>query len=583
MKNTIVLIRRAYRRNKWYFIPFILIELLGLVIRALQVMFPEKMLTGLKGEQHVWLMINLATYFVVIGVLNYLISYLRHCQYKNNLSLKRALSIDLFEYGCSMSYEDYEDFNERKKYELAREGMQKGNIDQFIGMVISAVGNIVFIVSVSYVFRFVNWIITLVLCISVVINIICEYYRAKYDYDCYEQYKDANMKMLYVRDKLTWKQYGKEIRVFGLLTYVMKMGRGYVETLSAIQKTKSKKTLYVYTMLGLYDIIQRIILTAYVVSLCVNGHLEIEMFSSLIVAILACFMAINDTAKLVVRGIETNKYISNYADIITEKTKESKTYHIQEGDTKQFDNLMINKLSFTYPNSENEALKNISVKIEKGKKYGIVGKNGSGKTTFIKVLLGLYGSYDREISMNAKKKTEYSFEEWAAYYSTVLQDFNVYGYSLRDNITMLKDYSIKEVVENEAAELGIALDDCLSPEYEGGHGLSGGEGQKVALLRVYNREAPIVVLDEPTAALSPRNEVEFYEDVKTKFEDKTLLLVSHRLASCKLCDEILVFDEGEIVESGSHEELMEKKGLYYEMYIAQKEMYSGDNDILSIK
>ncbi len=570
MGNIVHLFHRVCRINRFYFIPFFVTEIVSLGIKVIQILFPKRLFVGLnEGATHV-LILNIVLYLGVLGILNCARIISEHYKEKNSLLVKTCLSADLYEANCVSKFADFEKYEARKKFELAKEGLQKGNIAMMIDNVVMCFSNIVFIISVSYVFHYLSWWISIVMLISVLINTACEYFRVKYDYDCYEKYKEVNMKMVYSRDKLTWKQFGKEIRLFGLYDYVSNIAEKYINELSAIQKNKSKRIFLVYFLLGLYDMLQRFLLIAYIVWLCSVGRVSIEDFTSLIVAVIACFSAVNDNAKLIVKLGESVKYVNCYFELMNASI--CNKFEMKEQITR-FQKIKISNMKFTYPNSQSETLRGISVTFDAGKKYGIVGKNGSGKTTFIKLLLGLYEVPEGVITLDCRDKTEYHCDEWYSMFSAVLQDFNVYAYTLGDNISMLSEMN-KDISFDGLEIDGVSLDDYLSAEYGEGHDVSGGEAQKIAIMRVLFHKAPVVILDEPTAALSPDGEIRFYEEVKTRFCDRTLFLVSHRLASCKLCDNILVFDKGQIVENGTHDDLMKKKGLYYEMYSSQKDLYA---------
>ena len=240
-------------------------------------------------------------------------------------------------------------------------------------------------------------------------------------------------------------------------------------------------------------------------------------------------------------------------------------------------------VSFRYPGATGYSLRNLSLKFTLGKRLAIVGKNGSGKTTFIKLLCRLYDPTEGEIRLNGVDIRKYDYEEYLKLFSVVFQDFKLFSFSLGQNVATAVEYD-KEKAEQCLAKAGLSkrvksmprgLDTALYKDFESeGVEISGGEAQKVALARALYKDAPIVILDEPTAALDPVAEAEVYTKFNELIGDKTAVYISHRLSSCQFCDEIAVFDEGTVVQRGSHDTLVqETDGLYYALWTAQAQYY----------
>ena len=242
----------------------------------------------------------------------------------------------------------------------------------------------------------------------------------------------------------------------------------------------------------------------------------------------------------------------------------------------------VKDMSFAYPDTEEEVLKNIDVDFEVGKKYAIVGENGSGKTTFIKLLMRLYEPSEGEVLLNKIDAQKYKLTEYFQLFSVVFQDFRLLGLNLGQNIAVNQQYNeelamtnLEEIGLNEFIEtLPKGLETYLGKEFDNsGVQMSGGQSQKVAMARALYKDSPIMILDEPTAALDPVAEFEIYQKFNQIVEDKTSFYISHRLSSSRFSDEILVFDEGEIVQKGSHEELVNKPGKYHDLWHAQAQYY----------
>lgn len=250
--------------------------------------------------------------------------------------------------------------------------------------------------------------------------------------------------------------------------------------------------------------------------------------------------------------------------------------------------LEVRNVSFKYPGTEEYVLKNVNMKLSIGEKMAIVGMNGSGKTTFIKLLARLYDPSEGEILLNGIDIRKYDYDEYLQLFSVVFQDFNLFSFELGQNVAASTEYEDEKIMDSiEKAgfkerfdKLPQKLDTYLYQDFDkDGVEISGGEAQKIAMARALYKDAPIVILDEPTAALDPISEFEIYSNFHDIVGNKTALFISHRLSSCRFCDEIIVFHEGEIVQRGPHDSLVkDKDGKYFELWNAQAQYYTKDDD-----
>ncbi|MCM1057407.1 MAG: ABC transporter ATP-binding protein/permease [Firmicutes bacterium] len=242
-------------------------------------------------------------------------------------------------------------------------------------------------------------------------------------------------------------------------------------------------------------------------------------------------------------------------------------------------------VSFRYPGGETWALRHVSMKFKIGDKLAIVGENGSGKTTFIKLLCRLYDPAEGRILLNGIDITRYRYDEYMALFSVVFQDYSIFGFPLGENVAVSDVYDRLKVRDclnraglgSKLEELGRdALGLAIGREYDSlGADFSGGELQKIALARALYKDAPFVVLDEPTAALDPIAEAAVYENFNILVEHKTAVFISHRLSSCRFCDSIAVFDRGRLILQGAHDELVtDGDGKYSRLWHAQAKYYA---------
>ena len=374
---------------------------------------------------------------------------------------------------------------------------------------------------------------------------------------------------------------GKQVRIFHLSDIIFKELQKYKE----INETVLNKTsmyaaginaasealtgfglLISYFFIG-YQAVQEHIsvgeLTLYVGAL--------TTFAGAVVVIFCSFSTLS------IQGTYLSKY-SNFMDLRNEKY--DGTLPIEKRLDYDYE-LEFRNVSFHYPNNEQLVLKHISAKLRVGGKMAIVGKNGSGKSTFIKLLCRLYDPTEGEILLNGIDIRKYDYDEYRRLFGVVFQDFQLFSFPVAQNVAAAVEYD-KKRVEDALEKAGIlervksmpkGMDTLIYKQEEEGVEISGGEAQKIAIARALYKDAPVVILDEPTAALDPISELEIYQKFDEMVEEKTAIYISHRMSSCRFCENIVVFDEGNIVQQGGHEELVKMEGLYAELWNAQAQYY----------
>ena len=262
-----------------------------------------------------------------------------------------------------------------------------------------------------------------------------------------------------------------------------------------------------------------------------------------------------------------------YQGSLTVEKREDNEYYIE-----------FRNVSFKYPRTENYVLRNVNLKFKIGEKLAVVGMNGSGKTTFIKLLCRLYDPTEGEILLNNVDIRKYDYKEYMSIFSVVFQDFKLFSFGLGQNVSASFHYN-EELAKRCLEKAGFyerlqsmkkGLETSIYKDLdEEGVEISGGEAQKIALARALYKNAPFIILDEPTAALDPIAEYEVHSKFNEIVQDKTAIYISHRLSSCRFCDVIAVFDGGQIVQRGVHDRLLQDThGKYYELWNAQAQYYT---------
>ena len=293
----------------------------------------------------------------------------------------------------------------------------------------------------------------------------------------------------------------------------------------------------------------------------------------------ACFTIISSHGEL--RKIST--YMEGFLDFLdTKSIHEKGSIPVEKREDGEYE-LAFENVSFHYPGKEELVLKEVNCRLRIRGKLAVVGRNGAGKTTFIKLLCRLYEPTQGRITLNGVDIRKYDEEEYRRLFGVVFQDFRLFAFPVWENITAgfaRSDERIWEALRQaDAGELAKrlpqGLDTFLYKNVEDGVEISGGEAQKLALARALYKDAPVVILDEPTAALDPKAEAEIYAHFNKMVEGRTSIYISHRMSSCRFCDDIIVFEDGRIVERGSHETLFAAGGSYARMWNAQARYYEG--------
>jgi ATP-binding cassette subfamily B protein len=240
--------------------------------------------------------------------------------------------------------------------------------------------------------------------------------------------------------------------------------------------------------------------------------------------------------------------------------------------------LEFRNVSFKYPGSDTWALRHLNLKLHIGQKLAVVGMNGSGKSTMIKLLCRLYDPTEGEITLNGIDVRKYDLREYMDLFAVAFQDYKLTAFPLGQNVAASMDYDenrVRETLRQVGFTNDMPLDTSLYKEFdESGVQISGGEAQKIALARALYRSAPVIILDEPTAALDPIAEADIYGKFDGIVGDRTAIYISHRLSSCRFCDDIAVFDRGELIQRGSHDALLEDSGgKYSALWNAQAQWY----------
>lgn len=464
----------------------------------------------------------------------------------------------------------------------AREGISwySGGIPGLVTPFLDMIRNIIVISGVIVLIAMNTPVMLFVTLFFVVLHALINKRFMKIEIQSYKDLSRLNRSFSYTLFELLDFRYAKDIRLYGALKMMMEKTTKEINDLISVWKRQSKQNMPWQIIDSLLNSINTGILYLYLGILAIMSKISIGVCAQMINAVGTFSSSISSLVTSVQNIIKSSSYINEYIKFMDYPPV------MQKGDKKpegRDHTIEFRNVSFTYPNTDVQVLKNVSITIKPGEHLSIVGLNGAGKTTFIKLLCRLYDVDSGEILLDGVNIREYDYEEYMKLLSVVFQDFKLLAFSIRENIALNHEASEEELkgicrlagVDEKVASLEKGFDTVIFKSFdEDGIELSGGEQQKLAIARALFKNSPIVILDEPTAALDPIAEYEIYRQFDRLVGGKTAVYISHRLSSCRFCDKIAVFSDGTIKEYGHHDELIKiENGIYAEMFLAQAQYY----------
>jgi len=394
---------------------------------------------------------------------------------------------------------------------------------------------------------------------------------------------ERQRRLAYLAALMTGREAAAEIRLFGLRDHLLGAWTGLHEELRDERLALARRELRLEGTGTSGHSLTFGLALAVVVTLVAGGRLTVGQYAAFVATVQQFQMALFGLFWNVALIDNDLRYIRDfflYMDLPEEKPGPAR---LPNGRLRQ--GIRFERVRFTYPGSDRPALDGIDLQIRPSERIALVGENGAGKTTLVKLLLGLYPPTEGRILADGTDLRDLDPATWRRRSAAVFQEFQQYHLTLRENIAFgnLERAGDEAAIERAArlsgagevvATLPQGYDTLLGKEFEEGTELSLGQWQKIAVARAYLRDAEVLVLDEPTAALDARAEVEVYRQFRDVSEGKTVLLISHRLGSARLADRIVVLEGGRIVEEGNHAELMRRGGVYARMLGTQAQWYA---------
>ena len=533
-------------------------------------------------ENGVWnisaLLYYLALLLAVPAVYRILLIPIRNMLFHIEEEININLNSNFELFVAKMDYETLEDPNlQGWRERVSNTVLGATEIVDLIGNIISSINS--FAVSFSII-TYLNPLLIVLILVIVYINSRMVKWQTLKRFELREEFSKHQRKNWSLTYMLIDFSYAKEIRLYNIAEFLLKKLNSSQRDMNATTFKNNQNRNKVNLVLYITEFIQSAAVYVYLIYKVLIGALSIgymticlsaaQRFSGSVSSIVNAYMALSE------RTME----IKEWQDFLNIPIKEKKGTMIPVIDENSY--IEFHNVSFQYPGSDIFAIKNLNLKLSCTKKLCIVGENGSGKSTFIKLLLRLYEPTSGEILLNGVNITEYNYELYTKLFAPVFQDFSTYELTLKENVALdekcddvkfhkaCMSSNIQSLIDKLAKGAETQIGKEIDPE---GIEPSGGEGQRIAIARACYHGGEIFILDEPTAALDPMAEYEIYTQFSNIITDKCAILITHRLSAVQLADKVAVFDDGHVAEYGTHSELYAKGGIYTEMFDKQAKFY----------
>ena len=577
-------IRHGWKYDKLYIIEKILAQLTGSLTPLALTILPKFIIDELMGPQRaeyiaLWALLLTGSVFLSQA----LSAFLGMDSFSHRCRVEAAFQSDLHaaqaraDFGC---LEDPAFLDLRQKAEKFLSCDYHG-FGYLLDCALDICGQCITLVGISaVVFTLNGWLILLFAAMAL-LGGLAEMRAKKKAMALYDQVNRSCRGWTYYSGLFGDFRYGKEVRLNGIADWLLVREKRYMDDSNAAGERQNNYYIASGIAGAACNFVQQAAAYAYLCARVVGGAIGIGDFSMYTAAVTTFGASLRRVMESFVEIRAYDLYfdaVDEYLNIpATLRTGADRPVPAGARHRIEFQNV-----GFRYPGQSAWALRNLNLTIEPGEKLSLVGENGAGKTTFVKLLTRMYDPTDGKILLDGTDIREIDYDAYTGIFSAVFQDFRLFSFSLRDNVALGRDCTDAEVEDClRRAGLGDRLQTLengihthVNREFdEHGFEPSGGEAQKIALARALCRNAPFMILDEPTAALDPRAEYELYRRFAALVEGKGALFISHRLSSARFCDRIAVLAGGELAEYGTHEELCARKGIYAELYAMQAQFY----------
>ncbi|MDX9920399.1 MAG: signal peptidase I [Paludibacter sp.] len=548
-------------------LPFVTLVLIKFLIDVL---------TKQNYSANIWLLLSAtAVSFIVTAIISELKTFYSE---KISQSVSKNIYQKLQQRHSTLALSHYENPEHQDKIHRAVQEASYRPL-KIVNAVLNAIKSVSSAVILLLLFVFIRWYLIFILIAAVLPGMISRIYFSQKNYRLKKDQSQREREMYYYNRILTGIPFAKELKLFSFMHYFLNRFRKVQNRLFDERIKLRRSEMRVGIASQIFAVMLIFISLGVVAFLNINGKISIGTLVMFFFAFQRGYTVLSEFFKAFTQIAEDNIFLQDFSEFLNSTLTEKRAEPIQEFSLTK--GISIRNLNFSYENSRREALHNINLEIPAGKTVALVGANGSGKTTLIKLLCGFYEAVSGQILYDNKNAIDIGQENICRNISAVFQDFALYNIPAIENL-YLGDFS-REFDENKARKAaetaGVAevlsglsqgYKTMLGNLFKGGEELSVGQWQKIAIARAIYRDAPLLLFDEPSSALDATSEQEILAKLREFSRGKTTIIISHRLSSVQWADKICVLDKGTIVEEGTHEQLIEQRGKYYQLYSASK-------------
>lgn len=584
-ENTVYMIKNWFKWDKKS-IAYFIIRIPALVIQPIiTALIPKAMIDCINNHVSVGeLAATVAVLSALVALTTWLAPFMQELILGSARIIRMRYAVMAFDKNLNADYVQIESLQGREMNQRAGDfyrSFYAGSADFFETLNMICVSVIGIITSAALIYKINFFIILLIIATCVVEAAVLRFLNSA-SIKMRDKENDITTKFNYFYAQSKNTAAGKDIRIYSLGDRFIAVMAQLVYEIDKLARIYTKTDFSVSGVRALLNLLRELVAYAYLTYLAATGKLSVSDFifyfgiitgfSNWIVSLVYCISSLERCCN----------QCSRYREYVEGDSFEHQSTN--NNTPSAVDSIEFKDISFAYPQSDKTVLNNISFKVSKGENIAIVGENGAGKTTLIKLLCGLYKTDKGEIIINSKTSSEFEKGEYFSLFSPVFQDYSFLPLTVAQNIAASLDFD-KEKVISSLKSAGIydkikSLPNGINTKMikeinKDAEDFSGGEKQKLLLAKAVFKNAPVLILDEPTAALDPIAENEIYTHFNSFIKDKTAIYISHRLSSCVFCNRIAVFEKGKLVQTGTHNELLNNlDGAYSKLWNAQAQYYT---------
>lgn len=582
-KGIVFFIKNGWKYDRKYILWRVLYQFINLLIPIVATIMPKLIIDELMGNQETGkLLVYVSILIVYTAAATILSEYFNWDGFSRRCKVNFEFDSDLHKHLAEADFERLEDpdFLDMQKKASKFLYCDWHGFGYLLDCSMNALGQIFTLIGIAAIIATIDFRILILFIVLIILGALIEKRAKQNAVRLSESIIQDQRGWMYYASLFEDQSFAKEIRLNSLGKWLLDKERNYFAKVNENQKKQNDGFIISGFFGAVFTLIQQSAAYAYLIYCVISGAISIGSFAMYTGAVTTFSIAFRNVLDSL---IEIQTY-DIYYDKLDEYLNLPKT--LREGkeliDVDRNHIIEFRNVSFQYSGSDVYALKNINITIPFGQKLSIVGENGAGKTTFVKLMTRMYDPTEGEILLDGVNIKTIDYEQYMSIFSSVFQDYRLFSFSIKDNVAFaqpMDEDKVRDILEyvgfgEKLRSLQNGIDTSVFKNFdEAGFEPSGGEGQKLALARALYKDAPIVLLDEPTAAMDPKAEYELYQRFNEMVQGKTAVYISHRLSSAKFCDVIAVFRNGQIIEYGTHDELYSKGGLYKALFSMQSQFY----------